>query len=145
MLTYNDVQEIYARNHGTTNYYHRNYYTTLAYTDGVFDFQKSLEAYWVVDNVISYMPYVLDRFNKEGDSFYVVKISFDKERFGYMEIYTEGYVDDIYDEHITVIKQEIPLIDLPIDEEEETTEYKMYLQLGNDSPLQFVLMLTSEY
>ena len=87
MLTYNDVQKIYARNHGTTNYYHRNYYTTLAYTDGVFDFQKSLEAYWVVDNVISYMPCVLDRFNKEGDSFYVVKISFDKERFGCMEIY----------------------------------------------------------
>ena len=145
MLTYDEVQEIYARNYGTQNYYYRNYCKTLVYTDGIMDFQKSLDAYWVVDNVISYIPYVLDKFNKNGETFYVVKIAFDMERFGYMEIYTEGYVDEIYDEHITIIKQEIPLIDLPINEDEETTEYRMYLLLGNYSPLQFVLMLTSEY
>ena len=91
------------------------------------------------------MPYILERFNKEGETFYVLRIVFDRERFGYMEVYTEGYTGDTYDEHITIIKQEIPLIDLPLNEDEETIEYNMYLQLGNDSPLQFVLMLTTEY
>ena len=145
MLTYDAVKNIYARNYGTTNYYKRRYYKSLVYTDGILDFQRALDAYWVVDNVIAYMPYILERFNKEGETFYVLRIVFDRERFGYMEVYTEGYTGDTYDEHITIIKQEIPLIDLPLNEDEETIEYNMYLQLGNDSPLQFVLMLTTEY
>lgn len=44
-----------------------------------------------------------------------------------------------------VISQEIPFVDLPIAENMSLTSYKMYLQLGNDTPLQFVLMLPTEY
>ena len=146
MLTYSDVQEIYSHNCGTLNYYKRNDCSSLVYTDGVMDFQQSLDAYWVVDNVISYMPYVLKKFKSTDETFYVVRISLDKDRQGYMEVFTEGYIDkETYSDHITIIEQEIPFIELPINEDEEITEYKMYLQIGSYKPLQFVLLLTSEY
>jgi hypothetical protein len=146
MLVYSNVQEIYSRNTGTTKYYRRSSCSNLVYTDGVLDFQLTLDAYWVVDNVISYIPCVLNYFNSTDETFYIVRISFNKEREGYMEIFTEGYIDeDTYSDHITVIDQKIPYIELPINNDEEITEYKMYLQVGNYNPLQFVLLLPSEY
>ncbi len=146
MLTYSDVQEIYSRNHGTTQYFKRPYNNNLLYTDGIMDFQRSLDAFWVVDNLISYMPKILERFRSHDTDFFVIEISLDNEHSGHMEVFTEDYnVDDIYDEHITIIKQEIPLIDLPFNENEEITTYKMYLQILSYEKEQFVLMLTSEY
>ena len=47
MLNYSDVQMIYYRNSGTTRYFQRPYYSNLLYTDGVMDFQETLEAYWL--------------------------------------------------------------------------------------------------
>ena len=41
MLTYQNAQEIYRRNHGTTQYFKRYYTDNLVYTDGVLDFQQS--------------------------------------------------------------------------------------------------------
>ena len=46
MLSYLDVLDIYNRNHGTTQYFKRPYNGNLLYTDGIMDFQKSLEAFW---------------------------------------------------------------------------------------------------
>ncbi len=99
MLTYSDVQEIYSRNHGTTQYLKRPYNNNLLYTDGIMDFQRSLDAFWVVDNVISYMPKILERFRSHDTDFFVIEISLDNEHSGHMEVFTEDYnIDDIYDE-----------------------------------------------
>ncbi len=92
------------------------------------------------------MPKILERFRSHETDFFVIEISLDNEHSGYMEVFTEDYnIDDIYDEHIIIIKQEIPLIDLPFNENEEITTYKMYLQILSYEKGQFVLMLTSEY
>ena len=145
MLTYSDVQEIYWRNHGTTQYFKREYYDNLFYTDGVMDVQRSLEAYWVVDNVISYMPKILERFRKYESTYYTVEIVLNKEYSGYMEVYAEDYNDNgDFDEHITIIKQDIPFIDLPFNEDEELTSYKMYLRILSYEKEQFVLLLPTE-
>lgn len=145
MLNYSDVQEIYYRNHGTTQYFKRPYSDNLLYTDGVMDFQRSLEAYWVVDNVISYLPKILERFRKYESTYYTVEIVLNQEYSGYMEVYAEDYNDNgDFDEHITLIKQDIPLIDLPFNEDDELTSYKMYLRILSYEKEQFVLLLPTE-
>ena len=68
-----------------------------------------------------------------------MKIKVKNDSSGYVEIYREGYVNGEYDEHITVIKQELPFIDLPI------YDYKFYLILSNLEPIMFTFLLTSEY
>ena len=141
MLTYSDVQEIYYRNHGKTQYFKRAYNNNLFYTDGVIDFQRSLEAYWIVDNVISYMPKILERFRKYESTYYTVDIVLNKEYSGYMEVYNDN---GDFDEHITIIKQDIPFIDLPYNEDEELTSYKMYLRILSYEKEQFVLLLPTE-
>lgn len=145
MLTYSDVQEIYWRNHGTTQYFKRGYCDNLFYTDGVMDFQRTLEAYWVVDNIISYMPKILERFRKYESIYYTVEIVLNQEYSGYIEVYAEDYNDNgDFDEHITIIKQDIPFIDLPFNEDEELTSYKMYLRILSYEKEQFVLLLPTE-
>ncbi|DAB11904.1 TPA: hypothetical protein CPT91_05025 [Candidatus Gastranaerophilales bacterium HUM_16] len=145
MLTYQDAQEIYYRNHGTTQYFKRVYCNNLFYTDGVMDFQRSLETYWIVDNVISYMPKILERFRKYESTYYTVDIVLNKEYSGFMEVYAEDYNDNgDFDEHITIIKQDIPFIDLPYNEDEELTSYKMYLRILSYEKEQFVLLLPTE-
>ena len=145
MLTYSDVQKIYCRNYGTTQYFKRGYCDYLFYTDGVMDVQRSLEAYWVVDNVISYMPKILERFRKCESTYYTVEIVLNREYSGYMEVYAEDYNDNgDFDEHITIIKQDIPFIDLPFNEDEELTSYKMYLRILSYEKEQFVLLLPTE-
>ena len=109
------------------------------------DFQQTLNAYWVVDNVISYMPEILKCFKETEDTFYVIEICLNKERKGYMGIYHEGYLGNDYHEHITVIKQDIPYIDLPVKADENLTTYKFYLILSNYEPVQFTLLLPQEY
>jgi len=145
MITYNAVKEIYSRNSGSMQLFKRDYYNHLVYTDGIMDFQNTLNAFWIVDNVISYMPKVLDEFKKSQDTFYVVKIDLKQDKSGYMEVYHEGYLGDNYHEHISVVYQKIPFIDLPTIVDEKITTYKFYLSLHNLEPLQFMLLLTSEY
>lgn len=146
MFTYSDVKLIYHRNTGTTRYFQRPYYSNLLYTDGIMDFQETLDAYWLVDTIISHMPKILECFNKTEDGFFIVQVSLDSSKSGNLEIYREVFNSNKnYDEHIVVIHQEIPFIDLPVASEKEKTSYKMYLQLANYTPLKFVLMLTTEY
>ena len=109
------------------------------------DFQQTLNAYWVVDNIITYMPEILKTFKETEETFYVCEICLNTEQKGYMEVYHEGYIGNDYHEHITVIKQDIPYMDLPVKSDEEITTYKFYLTLSNFVPMQFTLLLPSEY
>lgn len=145
MITYNTVKEIYGRNYGSMQLFKRNYYNQLVYTEGVLDFQNTLNAFWIVDNVISYMPKVLKTYKEAQDTFFVVKICVKQDKTGYMEVYHEGFINNDYHEHITVIKQDISFIDLPTIIDEDKTTYKFYLSLHNLEPLQFMLLLSSEY
>ena len=103
------------------------------------DFQRTLNAFWFVDNIISYMPTVIQTFRQSTDPFYIIKMKVEEDKSGYIEIYREGYVNNKYSEHIQVIKQKIPYINLP------TYEYKFYLALSFREPILFTLLLTSEY
>lgn len=145
MITYNTVKEIYGRNYGSMQLFKRDYYNQLVYTEGVMDFQKTLNAFWVVDNAISYMPKVLKTFKETEDTFYVIEIALKQDKTGYMEVYHEGYLGDNYHEHISVVYQRIPFIDLPTIVDKEITTYKFYLSLHNYNPVQFMLLLPSEY
>lgn len=91
------------------------------------------------------MPKVLQAFKETEDTFYVVEIALKQDKSGYMEIYHEGYLGDNYHEHISVAYQQIPFIDLPTIVDEEITTYKFYLSLHNYDPVQFMLLLPSEY
>ena len=135
----NTAEEIYSRNYGSEQFFKRDYYDKLFYTEGITDFQKTLNAYWVVDTVISYMPKVIKTSKTEDDGFFVVTIKINADNRGIFEIYREGWINNKYNEHITVVKQEIPYIDLPI------YDYKFYLILSHAEPIRFTLMLTIEY
>lgn len=145
MINYNTVQQIYSRNYGSMQLFKRPFFNQLVYTEGVMDFQQTLNACWVVDNVITYMPKILKCFKETEETFYIIEICLNTERKGYMEVYHEGYVNNEYNERITVIKQDISYIDLPVKSDEEITTYKFYLTLSNYSPVQFTLLLPSEY
>ena len=79
------------------------------------------------------------------DTFFIVEIALKQDKAGYMEIYHEGYIGNDYHECISVIKQDIPFIDFPTKADEEITTYKFYLSLNNYNPLQFILLLPTEY
>lgn len=145
MITYNTVKQIYSRNYGSMQLFKRDYCTQLLYTEGVMDFQKTLNAFWVVDNVISYMPSVLKTFNETDDTFYVVEIGVKQDKTGYMELYHEGYIGNDYHDHLSIIEQNIPFIDLPTKVDEDITTYKFYLMLSDYEPVKFTLLLPSEY
>lgn len=145
MITYSTVKEIYANNFCSERLYKRQYCPSLVYTDGVMDFAEVLNAHWVIDNVISYMPSVIKTFKDTEDTFYVVEIAVKQDHTGYMEVYHEGYIENDYHDHLSVIYQKIPFIDLPTIVDDEITTYKFYLSLHNYEPLQFMLLLPSEY
>ena len=54
------VKEIYNRNYGSENYYKRSYCDSLIYTEGIMDFQKTLNANWLVDNIIYHLPKIIE-------------------------------------------------------------------------------------
>ena len=143
-MTYSIVEKIYNRNYGSDRLFKRPYCQNLNYTQGVFDFQKTLNAFWVVDNMVSYMPTILKSYEENEFEFYVVEICLNQNHQGYMEVYTEGYDEDEYKDHIQVLKQEIPYIDLPLSEN-KITRYKFFLSLSAVEPTKFTFYLPSEY
>ena len=145
MITYNTAEQVYSRNHGSERLFKRPYCQTLNYTEGIFDFQKSMNAFWVVDNMVSYMPQILKAFEQNEYEFFVVEICVNKENKGHMEVFTEGYIGNDYNDHIEILKQEIEYIDLPIKYDEEITTYKFFLSLSALEPLRFTFYLPSEY
>ena len=145
MITYNTAEQVYSRNHGSERLFKRPYCQTLNYTQGVFDFQKSLNAFWVVDNMVSYMPQVIKAYEQNEYEFFVVEICVNKENKGHMEVFTEGYIGNDYNDHIQILKQEIEYIDLPVKDDDEITTYKFFLSLSALEPLRFTFYLPSEY
>lgn len=133
------VKEIYGRNYGSGYYYKRAYCDNLRYTEGLMDFQNTLNAYWFIDIIISYMPKIIQTYKQTNDYFYIITIKINDDSSGTIEVFREGYINDKYNEHITVIKQKIPYIDLP------KYDYKFYLALASAEPILFTLLLTSEY
>ena len=173
-VTYNTVKEVYGRNnflfiqekelptvastgyaqirtkdndinYGSERLYKRRFCNSLLYTEGVMDFQKTLNSYWVVDNVVSYMPKVLQAYKENEFTFFVVEIALNQEQQGYMEVYTEDYLNGEYHEHISIIKQNLSFIDLPVKVDEEITSYKFFLELSAIEPVTYTLLLTSEH
>lgn len=145
MITYNTAEQVYSRNHGSERLFKRPYCQTLNYTEGIFDFQKSMNAFWVVDNMVSYMPQILKAFEQNEYEFFVVEICVNKENKGHMEVFTEGYIGNDYNDHIEILKQEIEYIELPLKDDEEITTYKFFLSLSALEPLRFTFYLPSEY
>lgn len=133
------LEQIYLRNYGSENLYKRDYCNILYYTDGIMDFQKTLKAFWIVENVISYLPKIIQTCKDFDESFFIMRISILENNKGFIEVYREGYLNNHYNEHIEIIKQEINFIDLP------KYDYKFYLILNSYNPIKFIFMLTSEY
>ena len=143
--TYKDVNDIFSRNFGSETLYKRNYCNNLFYTEGILDFAQTLDAHWLIDTVISYIPEVLKVYETEEESFLVIEIVVDKNHQGYFEIYREGWIGNNYHECISVAKQIIPFIDLPTKDNEEITSYKLFLELASVNPVIYTLLLTSEH
>lgn len=144
ITTYNDVNKVFSRNIGSETLYKRNYCSNLLYTEGILDFAQTLDAHWLIDTVISYMPDILKTYETEEESFFIVEIAVDKKHQGYFEIYREGWIGNDYHEYITVAKQMIPFIDLPTKDDEEITSYKFFLELSSVNPIVYTLLLSSE-
>ena len=145
MKNYNTVEEIYANNFCSERLYKRKTCPHLTYTDGVMDLMEVFNAHWIVHNVISYMPQVLKTLKRTEDTFYVVQIAVKQNNSGYMEVYQEGYVNNEYKDHISVIKQNIPYIDLPKKTDTKITRYKFFLELSSFESTIFTLLLPSEH
>ena len=143
--TYYDVKQVYGRNYGSMQLFKRPYCNQLLYTEGVMDFQKTLNAYWVVDNMVSYMPKILQAYQEHEYTFFVVEIAVNQNKQGYMEVFTEDYVQGEYNEHISIVKQEIPFIDLPTKIDEDITSYRFFLELSALEPVTYTLLLPSEH
>lgn len=142
---YAKAKEIFNSHFGSETIYKRAYCSSLNYTEGIMDFQQSLNAYWVVDNMVSYMPKIIKSFKDNEFDFFVVEITLNQKHEGYMEVFTEDYVKGEYQEHISIIKQDIPFIDLPTKIDDEITTYKFYLELSSIEPLIFTLLLPREH
>ncbi len=145
VATYYDVKQVYGRNYGSERLYKRSYCNSLLYTEGLMDFQKTLNAHWVIDNVVSYIPKILQAYKENEFTFFVVEIALNQNKQGYMEVYTEDYIKGIYNEHISIIKQDIPFIDLPSKVDEDITTYKFFLELSSVEPVIYTLLLPSEH
>ena len=95
--------------------------------------------------MVSYMPQVIKAYEQKEYEFFVVEICVNKENKGHMEVFTEGYIGNDYNDHIEILKQEIEYIDLPLKDDEEVITYKFFLSLSALEPLRFTFYLPSEY
>lgn len=143
--TYYDATQVFSRNYGSERLYKRSYCNSLLYTEGLMDLQTTLDAFWVIDNMVSYMPKILQAYKEHKYTFFVVEIALNQKQEGYMEVYTEDYVEGEYDEHISIMKQDISFIDLPTNPDEEITTYRFFLELSSIEPEIYTLLLPSEH
>ena len=86
------------------------------------------------------MKNVIATYKANDDGFFVITIKFNKQKHCILEIFREGFMEGNYCEHITVIKEKVYTTNLPIYD-----NYKFYLILSNPNPIQFTLLLTTEY
>ena len=90
------------------------------------------------------MPKVLQAYKENEFTFFVVEIALNQEQQGYMEVYTEDYLNGEYHEHISIIKQNLSFIDLPVKVDEEITSYKFFLELSALEPVTYTLGYAAE-
>ena len=138
------VESIYLRNYGTQEYYKRSYCDNLIYTEGIKDFQISLNTFWIVDWYISHIRKIIKITKAVDDGFFVGTIKIKNNNTATFEIFREGYITKNnkkeYNNHITIIKEKFNNVDLP------KYDYKFYLILTKVEPIfEYCLMLTSEY
>jgi len=103
------------------------------------DFQQTLQAFWLVDTIISHLSKIMQTYKSTEDGFFVATITVNNDNSAVFEVFREGYEEQEYTDHITVIKQNIPFTDLPV------YDYKFYLILSSYNPIIFTLMLPTEY
>lgn len=129
------IDNIYCRNIGSEKFYKRPYCNNLVYTEGIMDFQQTLQAFWIVDTIISHLPKIIQNYKLTEDGFFIVKINVKADKSAMLKIVQE----DIYQENITILRQYIPFVDLI------EYDYKFYLILSCLKPITFTLLLPNEY
>lgn len=129
------IDNIYCRNIGSEKFYKRPYCNNLVYTEGIMDFQQTLQAFWIVDTIISHLPKIIQEYQSSGDGFFIVKINVKADKSAMLKIVQE----DIYQEYITILRQYIPFVNLI------EYDYKFYLILSCLKPIIFTLLLPNEY
>lgn len=129
------IDNIYCRNIGSEKFYKRPYCNNLVYTEGIMDFQQTLQAFWIVDTIISHLPKIIQEYQSSGDGFFIVKINVKADKSAMLKIVQE----DIYQEYITILRQYIPFVNLI------EYDYKFYLILSCLKPITFTLLLPNEY
>lgn len=129
------IDNIYCRNIGSEKFYKRPYCNNLVYTEGIMDFQLKLQAFWLIDNIISHLPKIIQNYKLTEDGFFIVKINVKADKSAMLKIVQE----DIYQEYITILRQYIPFVDLI------EYDYKFHLILSCLKPITFTLLLPNEY
>lgn len=129
------IDNIYCRHIGSGKFYKRSNCNNLVYTEGIMDFQLKLQAFWLIDNIISHLPKIIQNYKLTEDGFFIVKINVKADKSAMLKIVQE----DIYKESITILRQYIPFVDLI------EYDYKFYLILSCLKPITFTLLLPNEY
>lgn len=129
------IDNIYCRHIGSGKFYKRSNCNNLVYTEGIMDFQLKLQAFWLIDNIISHLPKIIQNYKLTEDGFFIVKINVKADKSAMLKIVQE----DIYQESITILRQYIPFVDLI------EYDYKFYLILSCLKPITFTLLLPNEY
>lgn len=139
MVTALEVQEALRSSYGTENYYKRNPFYNMVYTDGVKTFCEKCDAQWFVDVVGSHMSEVIKDHKETEDTFYMVKLFVKENHESLFQITREIYNDQVEQyEEIVVAEQDLEYADLP------KCEVKMYLGLIQWEPPVFCLLCPSE-
>lgn len=129
------IDNIYCRHIGSGKFYKWSYCNNLIYTEGIMDFQLKLQAFWLIDNIISHLSKIIQNYKLTEDGFFIVKINVKADKSAILKIVQE----DIYQEYITILRQYIPFVDLI------EYDYKFYLILSCLKPITFTLLLPNEY
>ena len=133
VLTTEKVEEIMNSSTGTEKYYRPFLFNTMVYTDGVRTFAEQCQAYWVIDLVNSYMKKIQNNHRRTSEWMYFIQLKV-KDNKASVRIYRE-----VEEKKKTVVRQDIYYTDLP------NVELKFYLQLAQEEPAVFCMMVPSEY
>lgn len=138
-ITNEYVQEVCGSSWGTSSYYKRSGIAGFVYTDGVMHVQTQLNAYWLVDMIVSYIPTVIKDFKNTKNTFYTVQLDVNEDSTADFTINKEGYDKDDNYIDIPIVVQHVPYTDLP------KTQIKMFLELANYNPITFCALMPTEH
>lgn len=84
------IDNIYCRHIGSGKFYKRSYCNNLIYTEGIMDFQLKLQAFWLIDKIISHLPKIIQNYKLTEDGFFIVKINVKADKFAILIRYIEN-------------------------------------------------------